>query len=76
MLHYGEVLTEGTFDEVKADPRVYEVYLGSGVMPGLDVDGIHTYYGESHVLHGVSLARRRRARRWRSSAATARARPR
>jgi ABC-type uncharacterized transport system ATPase subunit len=23
------VLTEGTFAEVKADPRVYEVYLGS-----------------------------------------------
>jgi len=21
----------------------------------LDVDGVHTYYGESHVLHGVSL---------------------
>ena len=29
VLHYGEVLTEGTFDEVKVDPRVYEVYLGS-----------------------------------------------
>jgi branched-chain amino acid transport system ATP-binding protein len=29
VLHYGEVLTEGTFAEVKADPRVYEVYLGS-----------------------------------------------
>jgi ABC-type uncharacterized transport system ATPase subunit len=29
VLHYGEVLTEGTFDEVKADPRVYEVYLGA-----------------------------------------------
>jgi branched-chain amino acid transport system ATP-binding protein len=29
VLHYGEVLTEGTFDEVKADPRVYEVYLGT-----------------------------------------------
>ncbi len=29
VLHYGEVLTEGTFDQVKADPRVYEVYLGS-----------------------------------------------
>jgi branched-chain amino acid transport system ATP-binding protein len=29
VLHYGEVLSEGTFDEVKADPRVYEVYLGS-----------------------------------------------
>ena len=23
--------------------------------PILDVEGIHTYYGESHVLHGVSL---------------------
>jgi len=29
VLHYGEVLAEGTFDEVKIDPRVYEVYLGS-----------------------------------------------
>ena len=30
VLHYGEVLTEGSVAEVKADPRVYEVYLGSG----------------------------------------------
>jgi branched-chain amino acid transport system ATP-binding protein len=29
VLHYGEVLAEGTFDEVKADPRVYDVYLGA-----------------------------------------------
>ena len=29
VLHHGEVLVEGTFAEVKADPRVYEVYLGS-----------------------------------------------
>jgi branched-chain amino acid transport system ATP-binding protein len=29
VLHYGEVLTEGTFDEVKSNPRVYEVYLGT-----------------------------------------------
>jgi branched-chain amino acid transport system ATP-binding protein len=29
VLHYGEVLAEGTFAEVKADPRVYEVYLGT-----------------------------------------------
>jgi branched-chain amino acid transport system ATP-binding protein len=29
VLHHGEVLTEGTFAQVKADPRVYEVYLGS-----------------------------------------------
>ena len=30
VLHYGEVLVEGSVEEVKADPRVYEVYLGSG----------------------------------------------
>jgi branched-chain amino acid transport system ATP-binding protein len=29
VLHYGEVLVEGTAVEVRADPRVYEVYLGS-----------------------------------------------
>jgi branched-chain amino acid transport system ATP-binding protein len=29
VLHYGEVLAEGTVDEVRADPRVYEVYLGT-----------------------------------------------
>ena len=29
VLHYGEVLLEGSFAEVKADPRVYDVYLGS-----------------------------------------------
>jgi branched-chain amino acid transport system ATP-binding protein len=29
VLHHGEILTEGTFDDVKADARVYEVYLGA-----------------------------------------------
>jgi branched-chain amino acid transport system ATP-binding protein len=28
VLHYGEVLAEGTFEEVKDNPRVFEVYLG------------------------------------------------
>ena len=28
VLHYGELLAEGSFAEVKADARVYEVYLG------------------------------------------------
>lgn len=28
VLHQGSVLTEGTLDEVRADPRVIEVYLG------------------------------------------------
>jgi branched-chain amino acid transport system ATP-binding protein len=29
VLHYGEVLAEGPPDAVRADPRVYEVYLGA-----------------------------------------------
>jgi branched-chain amino acid transport system ATP-binding protein len=29
VLHYGEVLAEGTAADVRANPRVYEVYLGS-----------------------------------------------
>ena len=28
VLHHGEVLAEGTAAEVRADPRVYDVYLG------------------------------------------------
>jgi branched-chain amino acid transport system ATP-binding protein len=30
VLHYGEVLVEGEPDAVRTDPRVYEVYLGTG----------------------------------------------
>jgi len=29
VLHLGQVLAEGTYAEVQADPRVQEVYLGS-----------------------------------------------
>jgi urea transport system ATP-binding protein len=29
VLHEGHVLAEGSIDEVQADPRVIEVYLGS-----------------------------------------------
>ena len=54
VLHYGEVLTEGTFDEVKADPQS-TTSTWARLMPGLAVDGIHTYYEDSHVLHGVSI---------------------
>jgi len=28
----------------------------------LDVDNINTYYGNSHVLHGISLSRSTRAK--------------
>jgi branched-chain amino acid transport system ATP-binding protein len=30
VLHHGEVLADGTPDAVRADPRVYDVYLGTG----------------------------------------------
>ena len=55
VLHYGEVLTEGTFAEVKRDPARVRSLPGERRDAVLEVDGIHTYYGESHVLHGVSL---------------------
>ena len=41
----------------------------------LDVAGIDTYYGDSHVLHGVTL-RVGPGKRWPCSGATGRARPR
>ena len=28
VLHQGQLLTEGSLDEVKSDPKVIEVYLG------------------------------------------------
>ena len=64
----GAVLIEGNADEVASDRQVQEVYLGSGrkvvmaartaAAPGevlLQLDGVNTYYGKSHILHDVSL---------------------
>ena len=48
---------------------------GCRAPPLLEVAAINTYYGKSHVLHDVSFAVREREV-WRSSAATAPARPR
>jgi len=62
-----------------AQPKVLEVYLKTlSAAEGRDgalirVDSIHTYYGKSHILHGVSL-RSCRARSWGCSAGTAWAR--
>jgi branched-chain amino acid transport system ATP-binding protein len=55
VLHYGEVLAEGTGAEVKADPRVYEVHLGgSSRDPMVGVER-STPAPVRQVLHGVSL---------------------
>ena len=58
VLHQGRVLTEGHQDEVSANPA------RAGDLPGrssgdgttmLTVTDLHTYYGDSHVLQGVTL---------------------
>ena len=69
VMNNGEVLIGGTVEEVRADPRVQEVYIGSGTaaLAGrelvsvaepevlLAARGINTYYGKSHVLTDVDL---------------------
>ncbi len=64
----GTVLIEGNAQQVSGDRQVQEVYLGSGrkrVMSGrsasvtgevlLNLEGINTFYGKSHILHDVDL---------------------
>jgi branched-chain amino acid transport system ATP-binding protein len=66
----GRVLVDGGSEEVRAHPEVQRVYLGAGraafthaaarerARPGapvLQLDGINTFYGKSHILHDVSL---------------------
>ena len=65
----GKVLVHGSAETVRSDPEVQRVYLGAGrkalvraapkaVAPGapiLQIEGINTYYGKSHILHDVAL---------------------
>ncbi len=64
----GAVLVEGDAATVAADRQVQEVYLGSGrkIVMGarshaaagevlLELHGVNTFYGKSHILHDVSL---------------------
>ena len=65
----GRILVEGSVDVVRSDPRVHEVYIGSGtaalaarpradVTPGaplLAAEGLNSYYGKSHILVDVTL---------------------
>jgi ABC-type branched-subunit amino acid transport system ATPase component len=69
----GTVLIEGNAEQVSGDRQVQEVYLGSGrkmVMAErsasapadgevlLELEGVNTHYGKSHILHDVSLIAR------------------
>jgi branched-chain amino acid transport system ATP-binding protein len=65
----GKVLVHGSAETVRSDPEVQRVYLGAGrkalvraapgpATPGapiLQIEGINTYYGKSHILHDVAL---------------------
>ena len=56
VLHQGRMLAEGRPDEVRGDPEVRRVYLGGHCMTALlSVEEIHTAYGLSRVLFGISL---------------------
>jgi branched-chain amino acid transport system ATP-binding protein len=74
VMNQGRILVEGPVDMVRSDPRVHEVYIGSGaaalaarpraaVTPGAPVlaaEGLNSYYGKSHILTDVTLDLRER----------------
>jgi ABC-type branched-subunit amino acid transport system ATPase component/ABC-type branched-subunit amino acid transport system permease subunit len=68
VMNEGRVLAEGSAAEVRAHSEVQRVYLGTGVRratpalaareagaPHLELAGVNTFYGKSHILHDVSL---------------------
>jgi ABC-type branched-subunit amino acid transport system ATPase component len=69
VMNQGRILLDGSVAEVRTDPRVREVYIGSGtaaivarppsgVRAGatlLEVAKLNAYYGKSHILTDVGL---------------------
>lgn len=69
VMNQGEVLMCGTPDEVRNDPRVQQVYTGSGTPPVsgrvaggaqeraqvLRFEKVNAFYGKSHILNDASL---------------------
>ncbi len=59
VLHQGETLAEGTPDEIRRNETVRRVYLGPGTALMLEVRGLNSWYGRSHILQGIDLEVRR-----------------
>ena len=76
VLTEGRLLADGTPQEIGANERVQDAYLGKAGMNALEADGLNTFYGKSHILHDVASDRGARAASPRCWAATAPARPR
>ena len=56
VLHQGRLLAEGNGEAIRSNPQVTEIYLGPiEAVAMLSVQNIHTYYGDSYILQGVSL---------------------
>ena len=69
VMNDGEVLVDGTVDDARNSPRVQAVYIGAGshalaererpsaarASTLLELDGVNTFYGKSHILRDVSL---------------------
>ncbi len=56
VLHQGSVLAEGSMDQVQANPKVVEVYLGEEQEPRmttLQVRSLNQFYGGSHILWDI-----------------------
>jgi branched-chain amino acid transport system ATP-binding protein len=73
VMNDGSVLVDGTVEDARASPKVQEVYIGSGshavaAKPRasaatdevlLQLAGVNTFYGKSHILNGVDLDARK-----------------
>jgi ABC-type branched-subunit amino acid transport system ATPase component/ABC-type branched-subunit amino acid transport system permease subunit len=68
VMNEGRILLEGDAETVRGDAEVQRVYIGGGpahaaqpareAAPGaplLQLEGVNTFYGKSHILHDVSF---------------------